>query len=291
MSFGSFRLVKLFSFSSLVLSSEFLCSFNSEKEGPVESRVWDPVTRRERRKAVFSEETEKDNCEGSDEEESDEEGESKEEKPDEEEEEDDAEDAGEEAVEHQEEEEDRDDESRLDKGEVAKFERKTVKEAPSPMKRQKLEENGKDSRPVVEMPAFADSDDDLEKSGEEESEEDTDEEEMEEEKQKPKKRSSAPPDSGHCSEEDSGDDDDGEEGQGDSDSEMEEQLNVKPALREAARLKIAPEMEEMDVEDEGELGSETAGTFSLMFVSLSSVQFIESINHFISLRQGIYKGV
>ncbi|MCJ8738552.1 hypothetical protein PDJAM_G00037160 [Pangasius djambal] len=261
----------------------------SGKEGPVESRVWDPDTQRERRKAVFSDEAEKDNGEGSDEEESDEEGESMEEKADEEEEEDDAEDdeeeeeeeddaeddeEEEEEVEHddddddeEDEEEVRADESKLDKSEVAKDGRKTVKEAAPPLKKQKLEENGKDSRPVVEMPVFADSDDDLEKSDEEESEgeemdEEEEEEEMEEEKQRPQKRSSAPPDSGHCSEEDSDDEDDeGEEMQGDSDSEMEEQLHVKPALREAAggEEEEEEEEEEMDAEDEGELGSETAG--------------------------------
>ncbi|XP_053496000.1 ribosome biogenesis protein BMS1 homolog isoform X1 [Ictalurus furcatus] len=232
----------------------------SRKEGPVESRVWDQETQRERRKAVFSDDAETDNGEGLDEEDSDE-GESNEEKADEEEEEEDEEeeehDDDDEEVE-EEEEEDKDDESKLDKSEVAKDERKTVKEAAPPMKRQKLEQNGKDSMPVVEMPAFADSDDDLEKSDEESEGEETDEdeeEEMEEEKQKTKKSSSAPPDSGHCSEED---DDEGEEVQGDSDSEMEEQISVKPTLREATKLKTTDEEEEMDAED-GELGSETAG--------------------------------
>ncbi|KAF5896537.1 ribosome biogenesis protein BMS1 [Clarias magur] len=254
----------------------------SGKEGPVESRVWDPETQRERRRAVFSEEAEEDNDEGSDEEESDEERESKEEKAVEEEEEiDDDEEEGEEVDDDEDEFEEDDEESN-----VPKDERKMVKEAAPPLKKQKLEGNRQDSRPVVEMPVFADSDDDLEKSEEEESDEDdSDEEEevvtMEEEKQKPKKRSAAPPDSGNCSEEgsdeeeeeeeeDDDDDDDMGDLQSDNDSETEQQVNVKPN----AKLKLPPDDdddddeeeeveedmdEEMYAEDEGELGSETAG--------------------------------
>ncbi|KAM9462521.1 ribosome biogenesis protein BMS1 homolog isoform 2-T2 [Clarias gariepinus] len=244
----------------------------SEKEGPVESRVWDPETQRERRRAVFSEEAEEEeDDEGSDEEESDEEGESKKEKAVEEEEEEEQDDDEEDEF------EDDDEESNLPKDES-----KTVKEVAPPMKKQKLEGNRNDlstttTRPVVEMPVFADSDDELEKSEEEESEEDdTDDEEMEEEKQKPKKRSAPPPDSGNCSEEgseeeeedddDDDDDNDNEVGdlQSDNDSETEKQVNVRPA----AKLKTSPDDdeeeeedmdEEMYAEDEGELGSETAG--------------------------------
>ncbi|XP_058262823.1 ribosome biogenesis protein BMS1 homolog isoform X1 [Hemibagrus wyckioides] len=231
--------VSLFT-GTAALTPEEVQEKSSEKEGPVESRVWDSETQRERRKAVFTDETEKDNDE-SDEEESDEEGESKEEKADEEEDDDD-----EEEEESEEEEEDRGNESKLGKSEVAKGEKKKMKEAAPPLKRQKLEENGKDGRSVIEMPAFADSDDDLEKSDEEETDEEEEDDEEEEAEEMEEKRSSAPPDSGHCSEEDS---DDGEDVQEEGES----------GKQKMAEEEEEEEEEEMDAEDEVEPGSETAG--------------------------------
>uniref|UniRef100_A0A8B9L4N4 BMS1 ribosome biogenesis factor n=1 Tax=Astyanax mexicanus TaxID=7994 RepID=A0A8B9L4N4_ASTMX len=185
---------------------------NSVKQGPVESRVWDPETQRERRKAVFTEEEEDDNSEGSDEEESDQEDEEEMESAGEDDDDDDDDD----------EEEDGDEGS---KQQVGEEEKKSKMAAAPPTKRQKLEENGKEVKGGMEMPAFADSEDELEKSEDEEEDkeedsEDEDEEEMkEEEERKEKKKSSAPPDSGHCSEEEDDDDDDDD----DEDDEEEEE--------------------------------------------------------------------
>uniref|UniRef100_A0A8B9L5Y6 BMS1 ribosome biogenesis factor n=1 Tax=Astyanax mexicanus TaxID=7994 RepID=A0A8B9L5Y6_ASTMX len=236
---------------------------NSVKQGPVESRVWDPETQRERRKAVFTEEEEDDNSEGSDEEESDQEDEEEMESAGEDDDDDDDDD----------EEEDGDEGS---KQQVGEEEKKSKMAAAPPTKRQKLEENGKEVKGGMEMPAFADSEDELEKSEDEEEDkeedsEDEDEEEMkEEEERKEKKKSSAPPDSGHCSEEEDDDDDDdddeddeeeeeeedddGDDDDGDDDDEDEEedesekkqQVNIKtPALKPKKKEKEEKE-EKMD---------------------------------------------
>ncbi|XP_017551452.1 ribosome biogenesis protein BMS1 homolog isoform X2 [Pygocentrus nattereri] len=231
---------------------------NSGKQGPVESRVWDAETQRERRKAIFAEEDD----EGSDEEDSEEED----------------------NEELESEEEETEEEAEQEKKEVRE-ERKAMKEDAPPIKRQKLEERAQVSGAVVEMPVFADSEDELEKSeGEEETEEEesdeddedekeVEEEEMEEEEKKKKDRKgTAPPDSGHCSEEDTDSDDevedddseaevDEEEEEDEDSSEVEEQENVKAPGKEAAQSKMLPADEEVktDVEEKTEPGLETAG--------------------------------
>uniref|UniRef100_A0A8C9WLF3 BMS1 ribosome biogenesis factor n=1 Tax=Scleropages formosus TaxID=113540 RepID=A0A8C9WLF3_SCLFO len=112
-----------------------------EQQAPLENRVWDPVTQRERRKAVFSDDEEEgDARRGQDEEE----------------------------------------------------------KAPR-VKRQRLERV--EAKPPVEMPAFADSEDDLEMSGD-------DGEQSEEDEREGAEGGTA--DSGHCSEEEVDDDDEDE---------------------------------------------------------------------------------
>uniref|UniRef100_A0AAR2JA85 Bms1-type G domain-containing protein n=1 Tax=Pygocentrus nattereri TaxID=42514 RepID=A0AAR2JA85_PYGNA len=202
---------------------------NSGKQGPVESRVWDAETQRERRKAIFAEEDD----EGSDEEDSEEED----------------------NEELESEEEETEEEAEQEKKEVRE-ERKAMKEDAPPIKRQKLEERAQVSGAVVEMPVFADSEDELEKSeGEEETEEEesdeddedekeVEEEEMEEEEKKKKDRKV-----------------DEEEEEDEDSSEVEEQENVKAPGKEAAQSKMLPADEEVktDVEEKTEPGLETAG--------------------------------
>ncbi|KTG32933.1 hypothetical protein cypCar_00022312 [Cyprinus carpio] len=175
----------------------------------MESREWDEKAQRERRRAVFADEDEEDDDE--EEEESDEEEE-----------------------EEEEEEEDEDEEGLIT---LKKEDEKAVETAAPPVKKQKIEE-------PMEMPAFADSDDELEKSEGEESEEEEegDEENEEMEEGEPAKRSSGP-DSGLCSEED---DEDEEE-----DSDMDEDADGIVKFKH-------PEEEKIDTED-AEMAYETTG--------------------------------
>uniref|UniRef100_A0A674DIY4 BMS1 ribosome biogenesis factor n=1 Tax=Salmo trutta TaxID=8032 RepID=A0A674DIY4_SALTR len=166
--------------------------------GLQESRVWDPETQRERRKAVFTEEEDDDDdddSDGSSEEEGDEEGESEEE---------DEEDEG---GNKREEEETVLKNEANDKTEPK--EKQGIKTVP-PVKRQKMEERKAEKGPVVEVPAFADSEDELEMSEEEEEgkgeqesegEESDSEGEEDEEDSAVEKGDLKPIDSGHCSEE------------------------------------------------------------------------------------------
>uniref|UniRef100_A0A4W4EIV6 Bms1-type G domain-containing protein n=1 Tax=Electrophorus electricus TaxID=8005 RepID=A0A4W4EIV6_ELEEL len=241
--------VSLFTGTAALASEEV--QENSGEQGPVESRVWDPETRRERRKAVFMEEDEEDGSEGSDEELSDEEGEEVEEESEE----------GQEV----EEDEEGDDESIRDKEEVRKEECRAAKEEAPPLS--PLVEGGGARRAVTERPAFADSDDELEKSEREEGNGD-EEEEMEEgeAEEKHEKGATVPPDSGHCSEEDTDDDSDEEEEEeeeeeNEGDSEMDEQVNSEPPGKETAKTKTtcAAKEEEMDGAGEGEPGTDTPG--------------------------------
>ncbi|KAJ7984632.1 hypothetical protein DPEC_G00356780 [Dallia pectoralis] len=164
------------------------------RASPQENLVWDPETQRERRKAVFIDDD--DNSEGSsDEEEDDEE-------------------------EEEEFEEEEDDEEEEEEGQEKEMEGRTAglkKEAKNKtkpeekaepttaplMKRQKVVDGKAEKETAVEVPAFADSEDELEISEEDEgpeSEEESSDEEGEEDATL-EKSTIKPGDSGHCSEE------------------------------------------------------------------------------------------
>ncbi|XP_076154398.1 ribosome biogenesis protein BMS1 homolog [Alosa pseudoharengus] len=238
------------------------------KQGPTESRVWDPETNRERRKAVFSEEDNEDDDDDDDEEDEDSDDEDGGEEDEDEEEDEDSE-------EDDDEEEDDEEESgppvaKKPKAVEKEEAKDTEKDAP-PVKRQKVEEVGKrkaEKETIAEMPAFADSEDDLEnseaeeESGDEESEEEEDEMEEEEEEQV---KGKGPADSGHCSEEEEADeaeddDDDDEEEEGESsddeedkDSEMEEETSsAKIPEKKAKGSKVTTQQQEQMEEEEEE---------------------------------------
>uniref|UniRef100_A0A9J8CN79 BMS1 ribosome biogenesis factor n=1 Tax=Cyprinus carpio carpio TaxID=630221 RepID=A0A9J8CN79_CYPCA len=191
------------------------------KQNPMESREWDERAQRERRRAVFADEDDDDDDDddGDGEQESDEE---------EDEEEDDEEDEDEEGV-----------------TTLKKHDKTAAETAAPPVKKQKCEV-------PMEMPAFADSDDELEKSEEDESEEDESEEEEENEENEemeegePAKKSSGP-DSGLCSE----DDDEDEEEDSDTDEDGDGTVKSKMSSKH-------PEEENIDTDD-AEMGYETAG--------------------------------
>ncbi|KTF72110.1 hypothetical protein cypCar_00032173 [Cyprinus carpio] len=193
----------------------------NEKQNPMESREWDERAQRERRRAVFADEDDDDDDDddGDGEQESDEE---------EDEEEDDEEDEDEEGV-----------------TTLKKHDKTAAETAAPPVKKQKCEV-------PMEMPAFADSDDELEKSEEDESEEDESEEEEENEENEemeegePAKKSSGP-DSGLCSE----DDDEDEEEDSDTDEDGDGTVKSKMSSKH-------PEEENIDTDD-AEMGYETAG--------------------------------
>nr|XP_046232490.1 ribosome biogenesis protein BMS1 homolog isoform X2 [Scatophagus argus] len=142
---------------------------SGKKHGVQEEHVWDPNTQRKRRKVVFTEKGEDDNdvSSSSDDEDGDSEDSDQEE---------------------HEEDEDEDDVSTFLKETRAKSDKAdgNVKDGTPPVKRQKREEKEES----MEMPAFADSEDELEKS----------EEESEEERE-----AGRGGDSGHCSDEDDDD--------------------------------------------------------------------------------------
>ncbi|XP_070299914.1 ribosome biogenesis protein BMS1 homolog [Salvelinus sp. IW2-2015] len=213
--------------------------------GPQESRVWDPETQRERRKAVFTEEEDDDDdddSEGSSDEEGDEEGESEEE---------DEEDEG--GNKREKEETVLKNEAK-DKTEPK--EKQGIKTIP-PVKRQKMEERKAEKEPVVEVPAFADSEDELEMSEEEEGgkgeqesegEESDSEGEEDEEDGAVEKGDLKPIDSGHCSEEE------------DASDSIEDDCETIVSGKESKKSNAATKMEEEDEEMEGgELCYESAG--------------------------------
>ncbi|XP_016104234.1 ribosome biogenesis protein BMS1 homolog [Sinocyclocheilus grahami] len=190
----------------------------NEKQNPMESREWDERAQRERRRAVFADEDEDDDGEQESDEEEDEE------------------------------EEDEEDEDEEGVTTLKKHDKKAAETAAPPVKKQKFEEMS------MEMPAFADSDDELEKIEGEETEEDESEEEEEEgdeekeemEKGEPAKRSSGP-DSGLCSEEDDEDEEDDSDMDEDGDGTVKSKMSSKH-----------PEEEKIDTDD-AEMGYETAG--------------------------------
>ncbi|MBN3295779.1 BMS1 protein, partial [Amia calva] len=229
-----------------------------DNTSPSESRVFDPQTQRERRRAVFADEDEEE-----DESEGDSEGE-------EEEEEEEGEGERESGSESEEEEEDDGAESEGEDNEGEKIlkgkEEQMTQGAPVPVKRRRVEEEEEEGKKGEnEVPAFADSEDDLELSeGEEESEgeELETEEEEEEEEEKERDRDSerggqGVADSGHCSEEEEEEDDDnGEEEEEESGaSEMGEDLPKSSNGVKGSNVK--PEQEKM--EEEGILCFETEG--------------------------------
>uniref|UniRef100_A0A8C7FEE9 BMS1 ribosome biogenesis factor n=1 Tax=Oncorhynchus kisutch TaxID=8019 RepID=A0A8C7FEE9_ONCKI len=210
--------VSLFTGAAALTPGEVEEEENELTSGPQESRVWDPETQRERRKAVFTEEEDDDDSEGRSEEEGDEEGESEEE--------------GEEDEE----------------GNKREEEEETVLKN----KERKL---GKE--PVVEVPAFADSEDELEMSEEEEGgkgeqesegEESDSEGEEDEEDSAVEKGDLKPIDSGHCSEEE------------DASDSIEDDCETNVSGKEGKKSNATSKMEEEDEEMEGgELCYESAG--------------------------------
>lgn len=283
--------VSLFTDTAALTQEEVEAS--GARQGPTESSVWDPETNRQRRKAVFSEEDDDDESnddddeeegEGSDEDEEDSEEEEPDDADDDEDDEDDDEDeVGEEdesgppvvkkpkAVEQQQ------------QKEVKKKE--TEADVP-PAKRQKMEEVAVKRRAekevIAEMPAFADSEDELEKSeaeeesgeeeeGESEDEEDEDEDEemvVEVEEDNEPVKGKAPADSGHCSEEDEEEDDDEEEeeeddsdeGEGEDSEKESDTANTKAPEQNAKGSKVSTQkQQQMEEDDEDEPGFDTEG--------------------------------
>ncbi|KAM4624326.1 ribosome biogenesis protein BMS1 homolog isoform 1-T2 [Polymixia lowei] len=228
-----------------------------EKDGPQENRVWDPKTQRERRKVLFTDEEEEDDGTSSDEED-DHSGVSDEEEQDEEKDSD--EDKG------------HDLSSMMTKSQ--ENEHKAADNVP-PVKKQKMEER-KTEREPLELPVFADSEDDLEmneeemneeerrkeKQGEQEDEEENEENVSdEEEKEVEVKRAVGAGDSGHCSEEDEDEEDsDDEEEENDDEEESEaESMEVDVGTTKAtgkgkqSALEITVEKQEHAYETEGAL--------------------------------------
>uniref|UniRef100_A0A8K9XEP1 Bms1-type G domain-containing protein n=1 Tax=Oncorhynchus mykiss TaxID=8022 RepID=A0A8K9XEP1_ONCMY len=234
--------VSLFTGAAALTPGEVEEEENGLTSGPQESRVWDPETQRERRKAVFTEEEDDDDddSEGSSDEEGDEEGES--------EEEDEGENKGEEEEPVM---------KKEAKDRIEPKEKQGIKTIPS-VKRQKMEERKVEKEPVVEVPAFADSEDELEMSEEEEGEggkgeresegEESDSEgEDDEEDGAVEKGDLKPIDSGHCSEEDASD-------------SIEDDCETNVSGKESKKSNATSKMEEEDEEMEGgELWYESAG--------------------------------
>ncbi|XP_040922941.1 ribosome biogenesis protein BMS1 homolog isoform X2 [Toxotes jaculatrix] len=178
---------------------------SGEKEGPHEKLVWDPNTQRERRAVVFAEEEEEGDVSGDS---SDDEDSDQEEGEDEEDEED----------------EDEDNLSTFLKEARAKSERTDVTGSAPPVKKQKLEEKKGERRGAIaeEVPAFADSEDDLEMS--EESGE-----------------AGRAGDSGHCSEEDEEESDDEEEEEDEEEGSDDESVEEDGAAEAAEKEQTASE--------------------------------------------------
>uniref|UniRef100_A0A8C7FEG6 BMS1 ribosome biogenesis factor n=1 Tax=Oncorhynchus kisutch TaxID=8019 RepID=A0A8C7FEG6_ONCKI len=236
--------VSLFTGAAALTPGEVEEEENELTSGPQESRVWDPETQRERRKAVFTEEEDDDDSEGRSEEEGDEEGESEEEGEEDEE-----------GNKREEEEETVLKNKAKDKTEPK--EKQGIKTIP-PAKRQKMEERKLGKEPVVEVPAFADSEDELEMSEEEEGgkgeqesegEESDSEGEEDEEDSAVEKGDLKPIDSGHCSEEE------------DASDSIEDDCETNVSGKEGKKSNATSKMEEEDEEMEGgELCYESAGS-------------------------------
>ncbi|XP_028424324.1 ribosome biogenesis protein BMS1 homolog isoform X2 [Perca flavescens] len=215
--------VSLFSGSATLDSTDV--GEPSGEEGPREECVWDPNTQRKRRKVVFTEKEEEDVSGSSDDddEDDDEDGDIDSEDGDQEE---------------QEEEEDEDEDNLstflIDARAESDETEKTVTAYP-PAKKQKVEEGKKRREESAEVPAFADSEDDLEMS-EEESEEEGD--------------NVRAGDSGHCSEEDEEESDDDEE-EDDKEESEDESMEEDDAAGATMKKQTASESEEEEEEQGG----------------------------------------
>ncbi|XP_034049597.1 ribosome biogenesis protein BMS1 homolog isoform X1 [Thalassophryne amazonica] len=146
-------------------------------EGPQEMCVWDPRTQRERRKVVFTGDEEKDADKDTD---------------------------GEDSSQEEEEEDDEEENLSTFIKETRAKSKEDSTDRPPPVKKPKLGEGNSSSEAVAELPVFADSDDDLEKSEEESDSEDIDDADEQRETGKAG-------DSGHCSDEDVDEEEDDEE--------------------------------------------------------------------------------
>ncbi|CDQ78823.1 unnamed protein product [Oncorhynchus mykiss] len=220
--------VSLFTGAAALTPGEVEEEENGLTSGPQESRVWDPETQRERRKAVFTEEKDDDD---------DSEvkkrmrGKTK---------------GGKKTVLKKE-----------AKDKTEPKEKQGIKTIPS-VKRQKMEERKVEKEPVVEVPAFADSEDELEMSEEEEGEggkgewesegEESDSEGGDDEEDGAVEKDDLKPiDSGHCSEEDASD-------------SIEDDCETNVSGKESKKSNATSKMEEEDEEMEGgELCYESAG--------------------------------
>ncbi|KAL4613024.1 hypothetical protein GN956_G23033 [Arapaima gigas] len=242
---------KLSLFSDTVAMTSEELENTGEQQGPLETRVWDAVAQRERRKAVFSDDDDDDEDEDGDEsDEGDEEEHSEQEEQmsgDEEEREEDAEKEG------------NDDKGVQGRGKGKKSRgargneevKQSEEEKPPHVKRRRMERM--EAEPLMEMPAFADSEDDLEMSDEDN--EQCKEDEMEEEE-------GGAADSGHCSEEkeeeeededDNDDDDDNEEEEDDDDdgkADEEEEQDEKDDEEEEEEEEDKEHAEDSDIETE-----------------------------------------
>lgn len=185
------------------VTSLVLCVFR--ETGLQEKLVWDPNTQRKRRKVLFAEEEGDDDVSGSSD---DEDG--------------DSEDSD------QDEDEDNDNLSTMLKEARAKSDKtdQNVTDITPPVKKQKLEERKEKGEGTAEVPAFADSEDDLEMSEESEQE----------------GGAGRAGDSGHCSEE------------SDEEEEEEEDESVEEEDDEAGTTVKEEEEEEDEEEEEEEQG-------------------------------------
>ncbi|XP_037319334.2 ribosome biogenesis protein BMS1 homolog isoform X1 [Pungitius pungitius] len=201
--------VSLFSGSATLEPAEE----QSREEGGLEEKcVWDPTTQRKRRKVVFTTEEEEDVSGSSDD---DEDGES--------------EDSDQEEQRKNEHEENLSTYLKEVRAECDETE-KTVTDAP-PVKRPKLDERKGES---AEVPAFADSEDDLEMSEEEESGEEGE--------------AGRAGDSGHCSEEEESEDGEEEDDEEESEGDLEGKGKAADATMDEQMARESTEEEE---EEEG----------------------------------------
>ncbi|KAM9336223.1 ribosome biogenesis protein BMS1 homolog [Symphorus nematophorus] len=204
--------VSLFS-GSATLDPMDIDEQSREKEGPQEQHIWDPNTQRKRRKVVFTgEEDDDDDDSGSSDDE-------------------DGEDSDEEEQE-EDEDEDEDNLSAFLKEARAKSDKAEKDGRTPPVKRQKLVER-KEEEEGAEVPAFADSEDELEMSEEEEEEE-----------------AGRAGDSGHCSEEEEEESDDDEEEDDDDEEEEDESMEEEDAT---VKKQTASDSEEEEEEEQGAL--------------------------------------
>ncbi|XP_075697838.1 ribosome biogenesis protein BMS1 homolog [Rhinoderma darwinii] len=157
---------------------------SKEFEMPTEEKVIDAETGRVRRKAMFKgDQNEKSNKGGADEV-----NETEEEEEDDDDDDDDDDDEEEEEEEEEEDDDDEDEESDLSE-EESDCEEKVQHSSQRAVTKMKIEEQHKPN--TLEMPVFADSDDDLEQSGDESAEEDEKEEEEKEEEEEEEEESNS----------------------------------------------------------------------------------------------------